>query len=184
MTRGRERRPAWAGVATFVVLAAAWYALTTLTHTIGGGRFPSPAEAWDALRQIAIVGYADARSRRARPAQRQAGDAGLRGSGNRRRAARARDGREPRVRGVRQPGVPADPADPAARVDSARDRLARSGRRGEGVDHLVRRVRAGRDQQLQRRARDRAVSHRGRADARRAALDVRTRGADSRARCR
>jgi NitT/TauT family transport system permease protein/taurine transport system permease protein len=61
MTRGGERRPAWVGVATFVVLAAAWYALTTLTHTIGGGRFPSPGEAWDALRQITIVGYADAR---------------------------------------------------------------------------------------------------------------------------
>ena len=41
MTRGREPRPAWVGVATFVVLGTAWYALTTLTHTIGGGRFPS-----------------------------------------------------------------------------------------------------------------------------------------------
>ena len=49
------------GVATFVVLAAAWYALTTLTHTISPGRFPSPGESWDALRQIAVTGYADAR---------------------------------------------------------------------------------------------------------------------------
>ena len=61
MTRGRERRPAWVGAVTFVVLALVWYALTTLTHTIGSGRFPSPSEAWDALRQITIVGYADAR---------------------------------------------------------------------------------------------------------------------------
>ena len=60
MTRGRERRPAWVGAVTFVVLAAAWYALTTLTHTIGSGRFPSPGEAWDALRQITVAGYADA----------------------------------------------------------------------------------------------------------------------------
>jgi len=60
MTRG-ERRPGWVGVVTFVVLAAAWYVLTTLTHTIGPGRFPSPGEAFDALRQITIVGYADAR---------------------------------------------------------------------------------------------------------------------------
>src|SRR6516164_11771389 len=61
MTRGRQRRPSWVGAVTFVVLAAAWYALTTLTHTIGGGRFPSPGEAWDALRQVTFVGYADAR---------------------------------------------------------------------------------------------------------------------------
>jgi ABC-type nitrate/sulfonate/bicarbonate transport system permease component len=55
------RRPAWVGVATFVVLFAAWYGLTSLTHTISPGRFPSPAEAWDALRQITLIGYADAR---------------------------------------------------------------------------------------------------------------------------
>jgi taurine transport system permease protein len=51
----------WAGVATFVVLFAAWYVLTTLTQTIGSGRFPAPGETWDALRQIAVTGYADAR---------------------------------------------------------------------------------------------------------------------------
>src|SRR5262245_44152599 len=61
MTRGHERRPVWVGVVTLVVLAAAWYALTTLTHTISSGRFPSPAGAWDALRQITVTGYADAR---------------------------------------------------------------------------------------------------------------------------
>ena len=37
------------GVATFIVVAAAWYVLTTLTHTISPGRFPSPGESWDAL---------------------------------------------------------------------------------------------------------------------------------------
>ncbi len=49
------------GVATFALLFAVWYTLTTLTHAIGPGRFPAPAETWDALRQIAITGYADAR---------------------------------------------------------------------------------------------------------------------------
>jgi len=56
-----EHRPVWVGVATFVVLCGAWYALTTLTGTISPGRFPSPAEVWDALRQIVVTGYADAR---------------------------------------------------------------------------------------------------------------------------
>jgi taurine transport system permease protein len=46
---------------TFVVLFGLWYALTTLTQAIGPGRFPVPAEAWDALRQIVVTGYADAR---------------------------------------------------------------------------------------------------------------------------
>ena len=62
MTPSQARRPtAWVGVLTFLVLAATWYALTTLTHTISPGRFPAPGETWDALRQIAITGYADAR---------------------------------------------------------------------------------------------------------------------------
>ena len=60
MLRGGRRQP-WVGVATFVVLVGVWYGLTTLTQTIGSGRFPSPAESWDALRQIALTGYADAR---------------------------------------------------------------------------------------------------------------------------
>jgi len=55
------RRPAWAGVVTFAALAVLWYALTTLTQTIGAGRFPPPGETWEALRQIAVTGYADAR---------------------------------------------------------------------------------------------------------------------------
>src|SRR6476646_8630622 len=62
MTPSQARRPtAWVGVLTVLVLAATWYALTTLTHTISPGRFPAPGETWDALRQIAITGYADAR---------------------------------------------------------------------------------------------------------------------------
>jgi taurine transport system permease protein len=61
MKRAFDGRPVRVGVATFVVLFAAWYFLTTVTQTIGAGRFPSPQEAWDALRQISIVGYADAR---------------------------------------------------------------------------------------------------------------------------
>src|SRR5690348_17207855 len=61
MKRAYDARPVWVGVATFVVLFAAWHLLTTVTQMISPGRFPSPAETWDALRQISIVGYADAR---------------------------------------------------------------------------------------------------------------------------
>src|SRR5689334_5447523 len=61
MPRRAVRRPVWVGVATFVVLFVAWYVLTSLTHAIGPGRFPSPAESWDALRQISLTGYADAK---------------------------------------------------------------------------------------------------------------------------
>src|SRR6476619_1834887 len=59
--RRAGRRHAWVGVATFVALVGVWYSLTTLTQTIGPGRFPSPAESVDALKQIALTGYADAR---------------------------------------------------------------------------------------------------------------------------
>src|SRR6478735_4401232 len=59
MLRAGRGQP-WVGVATFCVLVGAWYGLTTLTQTIGPGRFPSPAESWDALRQIALTGFADA----------------------------------------------------------------------------------------------------------------------------
>src|SRR5947208_14274686 len=61
MKRAYDGRPVWVGVATFVVLIAAWYLLTTVTKAISPGRFPSPEETWEALRQISIVGYADAR---------------------------------------------------------------------------------------------------------------------------
>jgi NitT/TauT family transport system permease protein/taurine transport system permease protein len=38
----------------------AWYVLTTATQVIAPTRFPAPREVWDALRQIALTGYADA----------------------------------------------------------------------------------------------------------------------------
>ena len=39
----------------------AWYVLTTATQIIAPTRFPAPREVWEALRQIAVTGYADAR---------------------------------------------------------------------------------------------------------------------------
>ena len=39
----------------------AWYLLTTATQVIAPTRFPAPHEVWDALRQIVLAGYADAR---------------------------------------------------------------------------------------------------------------------------
>lgn len=41
-------------------MLAAWYVLTTVTGFIDAARFATPAEVWDALRQIAITGYAGA----------------------------------------------------------------------------------------------------------------------------
>jgi taurine transport system permease protein len=61
VVRALRRQSVWVGVATFVVLFGAWYALTTLTQTISPGRFPAPSEVWDALVQIVVTGYADAR---------------------------------------------------------------------------------------------------------------------------
>ncbi|HEY3460701.1 MAG TPA: ABC transporter permease subunit, partial [Casimicrobiaceae bacterium] len=61
MSRLTRRRSLLVGAATFAVVFIAWYALTTLTNTISPGRFPAPGEVWDALRQISIAGYADAR---------------------------------------------------------------------------------------------------------------------------
>jgi len=61
VTLAQGRRSAWIGVTTFVAVFAAWYALTTATQTISPGRFPAPSEVWDATRQIAVTGYADAR---------------------------------------------------------------------------------------------------------------------------
>lgn len=49
------------GVATIVVLVVAWYVLTTLTGTIGSGRFPSPEETWLAAWQVAVKGYGNGR---------------------------------------------------------------------------------------------------------------------------
>lgn len=47
------------GVAVFASLVALWYALTSLTHVIGPGRFPSPDDVYHAARQISVgTGYA------------------------------------------------------------------------------------------------------------------------------
>ena len=46
---------------TVAAVLIAWYLLTTATQLIAPTRFPAPREVWDALRQIALSGYADAR---------------------------------------------------------------------------------------------------------------------------
>jgi NitT/TauT family transport system permease protein/taurine transport system permease protein len=46
---------------TVAAVLAAWYLLTTATQVIAPTRFPAPREVWDALKQIALSGYADAR---------------------------------------------------------------------------------------------------------------------------
>jgi NitT/TauT family transport system permease protein/taurine transport system permease protein len=55
------RRGAWLGVASVAVLCVVWYVLTTVTGTISSGRFPAPIEVWQAMKQIVVQGYADAR---------------------------------------------------------------------------------------------------------------------------
>jgi NitT/TauT family transport system permease protein/taurine transport system permease protein len=47
------------GATTIVVLLVAWYVLTDLSGAVTGVQFPSPADAWDALAQLASTGYAD-----------------------------------------------------------------------------------------------------------------------------
>ena len=49
------------GAATFVALAVGWYVATSVTHFIPAVYFATPGEVWDALRQIAVDGYADGR---------------------------------------------------------------------------------------------------------------------------
>jgi NitT/TauT family transport system permease protein/taurine transport system permease protein len=49
------------GAATFVALALAWYVSTSVTHVIAPVYFPTPGEVAQALRQIAVQGYADGR---------------------------------------------------------------------------------------------------------------------------
>lgn len=49
------------GVATVVVVALLWYLGSTATHVIPTIYFPTPAEVWQALRQIVVRGYADGR---------------------------------------------------------------------------------------------------------------------------
>ena len=53
--RGRRT---WIGLATVATLVALWFLATSVTGFISGGRFPSPADFWTALRQIWGRGYA------------------------------------------------------------------------------------------------------------------------------
>jgi NitT/TauT family transport system permease protein/taurine transport system permease protein len=55
MTRWRQTG---IGLATFALLVALWFALTSWSGFITGGRFPSPAEFWSAFVQINTRGYA------------------------------------------------------------------------------------------------------------------------------
>jgi NitT/TauT family transport system permease protein/taurine transport system permease protein len=52
------RRQTWVGLATLATLVVLWFALTTWSGAISGGRFPSPADFWSALVQICTRGYA------------------------------------------------------------------------------------------------------------------------------
>ncbi|MHB8495732.1 MAG: hypothetical protein ACYDDG_14390, partial [Casimicrobiaceae bacterium] len=55
---GRLRR-LWFGLAAIVPLLVLWYVLTSVTHTISPGRFPSPNDVLQAARQISRgKGYA------------------------------------------------------------------------------------------------------------------------------
>ena len=60
----REAFP-WGTAATvaavFAGTLALWYVATTATGFISPMRLPTPAEVWDALRQITLTGYADAK---------------------------------------------------------------------------------------------------------------------------
>src|SRR6266567_2087108 len=49
------------GGLTLLGVIALWYLLTSATQIIAPVYFPTPAEAWQALRQIAVQGYADGR---------------------------------------------------------------------------------------------------------------------------
>ena len=58
--RGIGRRW-WVGALTFAVLLVAWQLVTGTLEWVSPGRLPSPHEVWDALVQINVSGYADAR---------------------------------------------------------------------------------------------------------------------------
>ncbi|MEP6998331.1 MAG: ABC transporter permease [Betaproteobacteria bacterium] len=49
------------GGLTFAVVVLLWYVATSVTHFIPPVYFPTPAEVWQALRQITLQGYADGR---------------------------------------------------------------------------------------------------------------------------
>jgi NitT/TauT family transport system permease protein/taurine transport system permease protein len=57
--RGGRRR-FWVGMTAVVVALLAWVLLTTVTHSISPGRFPSPGDVWQAAVQITTGGYANA----------------------------------------------------------------------------------------------------------------------------
>lgn len=59
--RRRTGRPWWIGALTFAVLLAAWQLATATLGWVGPGRLPAPSEVGDALVQIVVSGYADAR---------------------------------------------------------------------------------------------------------------------------
>lgn len=61
MSAARDRQAHWIAAGTVVAVLAAWYLLTTATGAISPARFPAPGEFWDALRQISLAGYADAK---------------------------------------------------------------------------------------------------------------------------
>jgi NitT/TauT family transport system permease protein/taurine transport system permease protein len=46
------------GLATILAVLLLWYAATTATGLIGGGRFPSPADFWASFLQVNTRGYA------------------------------------------------------------------------------------------------------------------------------
>lgn len=48
-------------IATFFVVACLWYVFTSATGWVGSARFPNPLEFGQAVKQIALTGYADAR---------------------------------------------------------------------------------------------------------------------------
>ena len=50
-----------AGAATFALLGVLWYVTTSVTQILPSVYFPRPAEVWQALRQIAVEGYAGGR---------------------------------------------------------------------------------------------------------------------------
>ena len=52
------RRQTWVGFATFAILVALWFGLTTWSGAVSAARFPSPADFWFALIQIVTRGYA------------------------------------------------------------------------------------------------------------------------------
>ena len=50
-----------AGAATFALLGVLWYVTTSATQILPSVYFPTPAEVWQALRQITVEGYAGGR---------------------------------------------------------------------------------------------------------------------------